>query len=300
MITKFPIPVLCEDQDKSSYKNSFFIGLLKLDESVVLEKEQLVINFDLSTNLFDSGYFKPNQVKFMIKVFTEIRTIVFISDSPNFQRHIDENELINNEKIEVKAFIISKEKVNIRNNGHLHEIYDTKTTYFIEEDFVVAETNSYYFLYQRTGESFILISESEELRDKGFVVKSSDQNHIIISLEPELHAAIIKLNTRDNPFSKFIVSSLLLQTITIILTELSNANLKQELDLYKEKKWFNLLSRACEKSTGFSLDEVIDGITTDDEIDTNQLILRSQSLLNSMFAKSLMKIATEGKTVYEI
>ena len=63
MISKFPIPVLCEDQDKSSYKNSFFIVLLKLDESVVLEKEQLVINFDLSTNLFDSGYFKPSQIK---------------------------------------------------------------------------------------------------------------------------------------------------------------------------------------------------------------------------------------------
>jgi hypothetical protein len=300
MITKFPIPVLCEDQDKSSYKNSFFIGLLKLDESVVLEKEQLVINFDLSTNLFDSGYFKPTQIKYMVKVYTEIRTIVFISDSPNFQRHIDENELINNEKIEIKAYVISNEEVKIINNGHLHEIYDAKTTYLIEKDFVVAETNSYYFLYQRTGESFILISESEDLKDKGFLVNSSNQNHIIISLEPELHAAVIKLNTRDNPFSKFIVSSLLLQTITIILTELSNANLKQELDLYKEKKWFNLLSYASEKSTGFSLDEVIDGITTDDEIDTNQLILTSQSLLNAMFAKSLMKIATEGKTVYEI
>jgi hypothetical protein len=292
MESKFPIPVLCEDLEKSSYIETFKFNLHDFDNSFKINDGKLFINLIIINNIFDSNLVNLNQVTYMAKVMTELKTIIIKSDGPIIDIIIDENELNNTETIEIKVFLVAKEEIEIKNNGCLKGIYSINEPFIIEESWVLAESNSYFIDYQRKGDSFFLVAKSTELKDKGFQIDTTQSNHIIIKLEPDLHNSVIELKRKENPYGKFIISSLLLNAVTVVLFELlSNFD---DLEEYKTKEWFNLLSFSSKFSLGKDLQEIVQEIEQSNK-DMTLLIEYSQKLINLMYSKSLITIAKEVK-----
>ncbi len=292
MANKFPIPVLCEDLDKSSYIESFKFFLNDFDKSFRIDDRKIFINLNVYNNIFDSKLVNLSQVTYMAKVITELKTFIYKSDEPMMNITIDENELNNTESIEIKMFLISKGEIEIKNNGCLKEIYSIDEPFIIEENWVLAESNSHYIDYQRKGDSFFLVAKSSELKDKGFQIDTKQSKHIVIKLEPDLHNSVIELKRKENPYSKFILSSLLLNAIEVVLFDLlSNLD---DLEEYKTKEWFNLLSFSAKFSIGKDLEEIVQEID-DSNKDMTLLIEYSQKLINLMYSKSLITIAKEIK-----
>jgi hypothetical protein len=292
MESKFPIPVLCEDLEKSSYIETFKFYLHDFDKSFKIDDSKLFINLIVINNIFDSKLVNLNQVTYMAKVMTELKTIIIKSDGPKIDIIIDENELNNTETIEIKVFLVSKEEIEIKNNGCLKGIYSINEPFIIEESWVLGESNPYFIDYQRKGDSFFLVAKSAELKDKGFQIDTKQSNHIIIKLEPDLHNSVIELKRKENPYGKFIISSLLLNAVSVVLFELlSNFD---DLEEYKTKEWFNLLSFSSKFSLGKDLQEIVQEIEQSNK-DMTLLIEYSQKLINLMYSKSLITIAKEVK-----
>ena len=292
MENKFPIPVLCEDLEKSSYIESFKFFLNDFDKSFKIYDGKVFINLNVYNNIFDSKLVNLNQVTYMAKVMTELKTFIYKSDEPMMNITIDENELNNTESIEIKMFLISKGEIEIKNNGCLKEIYSINEPFIIEENWVLAESNSNFIDYQRKGDSFFLVAKSSELKDKGFQIDTKQSKHIVIKLEPDLHNSVIELKRKENPYGKFILSSLLLNAVEIVLFDLlSNLD---DLEEYKTKEWFNLLSFSAKFSLGKDLEEIVQEIE-DSNKDMTLLIEYSQKLINLMYSKSLISIAKEIK-----
>lgn len=292
MENKFPIPVLCEDLDKSSYIESFKFFLNDFDKSFKIYDGKIFINLNVYNNIFDSKLVNLNQVTYMAKVMTELKTFIYKSDEPMMNITIDENELNNTESIEIKMFLISKGEIEIKNNGCLKEIYSINEPFIIEENWVLAESNSNFIDYQRKGDSFFLVAKSSELKDKGFQIDTKQSKHIVIKLEPDLHNSVIELKRKENPYGKFILSSLLLNAVEVVLFDLlSNLD---DLEEYKTKEWFNLLSFSAKFSLGKDLEEIVQEIE-DSNKDMTLLIEYSQKLINLMYSKSLISIAKEIK-----
>jgi hypothetical protein len=292
---RFPLPVLTENPDISSYIDTYFIHLVDFDKLATINNNNLIFTINISTNIWDALTIPDNSFFYLVKVITETKTLILKSNTPLINHQLSLDELLDNEKIIIKAFLISKSQFILSNKNSLISNYQIDVNFEFKENYTLAETNEYVFYFKRDGGSFFKIIEKKELSEDKISFSISNSSHVYIYLDAELNFAFSKLNSKDNPLRKYIVASVLLPTLHYTFLQLTTCS-EEQLNIYKSYRWYKLLSFAVENSTfGETIDYLLKRLRSEGNIDIDYLNSAIHKILNHSFSKEIIDLI-KGKT----
>jgi hypothetical protein len=292
---RFPLPVLTENPDISSYIDTYFIHLVDFDKLATINNNNLIFTINISTNIWDALTIPDNSFFYLVKVITETKTLILKSNTPLINHQLSLDELLDNEKIIIKAFLISKSQFILSNKNSLISNYQIDVNFEFKENYTLAETNEYVFYFKRDGVSFFKIIEKKELSEDKISFSISKSSHVYIYLDPELNFAFSKFNSKDNPLRKYIVASVLFPTLYYTFLQLTTCP-EDQLNIYKSYRWFTLLSFAVENSTfGETMDYLLKRLRSEGNVDIDYLNSAIHKILNHSFANELIQLI-KGKT----
>jgi hypothetical protein len=288
--SRFPLPVLTENPDKSSYTENYFIHLVEIDKLVMINNNNLNFSINISTNIWDALTIPDDSFFYLAKIITETKTLILKSNTPIFYHQLSLDDFLDNEKIIIKAFLITKSKFNINNKNSLISNYQINVDFEFKENYILAETNEYVFYFKRDGGSFFKIIEKKDISEDKISFSISNSSHVYIYLDPELNFAFSKLNSRENPLRKYIVASVLLPTLYYTFLQLSICSVEQ-LNIYKSYRWYKLLSFAVENSAfGETIDYLLIRLRSEGSIDIDYLNSAIHKILNHSFSKEIIQL----------
>ena len=105
---RFPLPVLTENPDISSYNEKYFIHLVDSDKLATISNNNLNFSINISTNIWEALTIPDDSFFYFVKIITETKTLILKSNTPLLNHQLSLDELLDNEKIIIKAFLISK------------------------------------------------------------------------------------------------------------------------------------------------------------------------------------------------
>ena len=292
---RFPLPVLTENPDISSYNEKYFIHLVDSDKLATISNNNLNFSINISTNIWEALTIPDDSFFYFVKIITETKTLILKSNTPLLNHQLSLDELLDNEKIIIKAFLISKNQFTISNKNSLISNYQINENYAFKENYILAETNEYVFYFKRDGGSFFKIIEKKEVSEDKISFSISNSSHVFIYLDAELNFAFSKLNSKDNPLRRYIVSSVLLPTLYYTFMQLTTCS-EEQLSIYKSYRWYKLLSFAVENSIfGETIDYLLKRLRSEGNIDIDYLNSAIHKILNQSFSKEIIQLI-KGKT----
>jgi hypothetical protein len=293
---RFPLPVLTENPDKSSYIEKYFINLIEIDKLVLINNNSLNFLVNISTNILDSLTIPDGSFFYMVKITSETKTFIIKNDTNVLDYVLPLDEFLDNEKIIIKAFLISKTRLIINNNGSLISKYPKDIEFEFNANYVLGETNEYNFYFQRNGGSFFKIIEKSEISEDKISFSLSNSSHVYIYLDAELNFAFSKLNSKDNSLRKFIVASILLPTLYYTFLQLTTCS-EEQLSVYSGYRWYKLLSYAVENSNfDEKLEHLLKRLRSEGNIDIDYLNSAIHKILNHSFSKEIIHLIKGRKT----
>jgi hypothetical protein len=294
-MNNYPIPVLSENPQRSSFQPEFFIKFREFSKSYESKNSEVFLNLIIDTNIFETNLILPEKVFFMIKISTFTKSYTYTSLTNDFHITINENELLNQDLIEIKAFIISNESFLIFKNKSLIDQYPENISFEIHKNFVLAETNKYKLSYNRDGRSYFVIRK-KETNEKNFSVSIEENNHIYINVENHFYKIFTSISKIDKYF-EFVSSSLILLALNFVLTTLASCSEDEHLN-YSQKQWYKLLSYSVENSElRQPLSDLVETLKSDNGVDPNTILESSQQILNYNYTESLIKVVEKNRTL---
>jgi hypothetical protein len=292
---RFPLPVLTENPKISSYSDKYFIHLVDSEKLAIINNNNLNLTINISTNIWDALTIPDNSFFYLVKVITETKTLILKSNTPLINHQLSLDDFLDNEKIIIKAFLISKSQFILSNKNSLISNYQLDIDFEFKENYILAETNENVFYFKRDGGSFFKIIEKNELSEDKISFSISKSSHVYIYLDPELNFAFSKFNSKDNPLRKYIVASVLFPTLYYTFLQLTTCS-EDQLNIYKSYRWFTLLSFAVENSTfGETMDYLLKRLRSEGNVDIDYLNSAIHKILNHSFANELIQLI-KGKT----
>lgn len=292
-MNNYPIPVLSENPERSSYQPQFFIKIRDFSKCFESKNSEVSLNLVIDTNIFETSLIFSEKVFYMIKISTFVKSYSFTSQTNYFQIKINENDLLNQDLIEIKAFIISNESFLIYKNENLIDQYPHGISFEIHKNFVLAETNTHKLSYNRDGNSYFVIRKKEN-DEKNISVNIEENNKIYIKVDSNFYNTFTSISKTDK-FYGFVSSSLILLGLNYVLTILASCS-EDELSNYSQKQWYKLLSHSVENSEiRQPLSELVDVLKSDNGVDANSILENSQKILNYNYTDSLIKVVEKNK-----
>lgn len=292
-MNNYPIPVLSENPERSSYQPQFFIKIRDFSKCFESKNAEVLLNLIIDTNIFESNLIVSEKVFYMIKISTFLKSYSFTSQANCFQIKINENDLLNQDLIEIKAFVISNESFLIYKNESLIDQYPNGSSFEIQKNFVLAETNKHKLSYNRDGKSYFVIRKKEN-DEKNISVSIEENDKIYIKVHNHFYNTFTSIGKTDK-FYEFVSSSLILLGLNYVLTILASCS-DDEHSNYSQKQWYKLLSHSVENSEiGQPLSDLIDALKSDSGVDANSILENSQKILNYNYTDSLIKVVEKNK-----
>lgn len=254
----FPYPVLSEDLD--DYENSKFIAHVDIIEKNV---NDTVIKFTLELenktlkNLIATG--KAVYVVHIECGTTAFRTMVKTS-STIFQYRIN-NKRVNGDVV-LLAMIVAIEDIPFYKNTNLNQDY-ADTDVFIGAKSIMAYYNIGTIVIEKEYEelahnnSFFVLSKriKKDTEEQQPVEYDISTDKIVISVYPETYKMYksISMDPKMQPF----VKTLIVLPALVYMLEMVRADMNNDFESYKTKKWFIHISKACKSRNVDFIDDII-------------------------------------------